>query len=205
MYKHYRHKLNMMYPGSLMLKLIAGLLILAGVLYLFGCKEAATISAAAAGVVILVMILLVMVELHEDCVLNEQAIRLDQKLEAAVHKKSFAMDYHGGKIWIEHLDSLGDHKEIVKGKFQDDTKRLQADFMTSYVAVNLDETFVDEQMLTDIIDTYVSADRPIRKLVFVGLSSTNQRIVWRLTSRLHPEFLIGLENDFEKAKEWLMK
>lgn len=69
----YRHKLNMLEPGTRMLKLAAILAAAAGLCELFGWALAARLLALAAGLTVGILLLLVAVELHQDKVLNEIA------------------------------------------------------------------------------------------------------------------------------------
>ncbi len=71
----YRHKLNMLEPGTRMLKLAAILAAAAGLCELFGWALAARLLALAAGLIVCVLLLLVAVELHQDKILNEIAAR----------------------------------------------------------------------------------------------------------------------------------
>ena len=77
----YRHKLNMLWPGQTMLK-IAGVFLLMGLLFRF-LKWRAFASAAfvLAAVVFAVLMILVSIELHQDKVLNEIAMRETEEQE----------------------------------------------------------------------------------------------------------------------------
>ena len=77
----YKPKLNMLEPGLVMIK-IAGVLLLAGTVFWF--LKWRFIAAAAwisAGIVFGVLLLLVAVELHQDEVLNEIALRENRERE----------------------------------------------------------------------------------------------------------------------------
>ena len=41
------------------------------------------------------------------------------------NKMSFELDFKGGKIWCEHLDSMGSHEDEVIEKFQKDSVTFQ--------------------------------------------------------------------------------
>lgn len=77
----YRRKLNMLEPGTRMLK-IAGVLALLGVIA-HGLKMhlPAVILLAAAGLIVAALLILVRVELHQDRVLNEIAQRENEEAE----------------------------------------------------------------------------------------------------------------------------
>ena len=77
--KRFKYKLNMLEPGTNMLKWI-GILALAGfVLYLFRLKTAAFCLGLAAGVLFLILLVLLAVESHQDKVLNDIAIEENKK------------------------------------------------------------------------------------------------------------------------------
>lgn len=69
----YKHKLNMLEPGTIMLKWI-GILLLGGlVLRLFRLKLVSYILFGLAGTVFLLLLILLAIEAHQDRVLNEIA------------------------------------------------------------------------------------------------------------------------------------
>lgn len=79
--QRYRHKLNMLEPGCRMLK-IAGALGLAGlILHWAGQIVLSRAALVIAALIVLVLLLLVRVELHQDRVLNDIALREMQEKE----------------------------------------------------------------------------------------------------------------------------
>ena len=79
MEKRYKHKLNMLEPGTRMLKWI-GILILIGVLlYVVQFRIAAFCVWAAAVIIFVVLLILLSIEAHQDNVLNEMAIEENKK------------------------------------------------------------------------------------------------------------------------------
>jgi len=69
----YKHKLNMLEPGTAMLKWV-GILLLAGlVLRLFRLKLVSYIVFGVAGAIFLLLLILLAIEAHQDSVLNEIA------------------------------------------------------------------------------------------------------------------------------------
>ena len=68
-----KHKLNMLKPGTAMLKWI-GVLLLAGlVLWLFRLKLVSYIVWGLAGAIFLLLLILLAIEAHQDSILNEVA------------------------------------------------------------------------------------------------------------------------------------
>lgn len=73
--KKYKHKLNMLEPGIRMLQIIGILLLLGLVCYLLGFLILCRISIGIAAVIGLILFILLLIEQHQDKVLNRQAIQ----------------------------------------------------------------------------------------------------------------------------------
>nr|WP_294487557.1 hypothetical protein [uncultured Anaerosporobacter sp.] len=203
MYKNYKYKLNMLEPGSKILKLL-GILLVGGLLtHIIQQYTVRNILLVIVGIMLATLLILVVVELHQDKVLNEQAMRLDSKIEAGIKKKSFSLHYNKGEIWCEHLDSLGDHKKIVMNKFNEDLLELKKVSAPSFIAVNLDETMVDRDILEMVLYSYRDLDKDLKKVVFIGLSRRNVRLMKKIIRESDKKitYITGCINDFEKAKE----
>lgn len=69
----YKHKLNMLEPGTAMLKWIGILLLVGLVLWLFRLKLVSCIVWGLAGAIFLLLFILLAIEAHQDNVLNEIA------------------------------------------------------------------------------------------------------------------------------------
>ena len=77
----YKHKLNMLWPGQTMLKIV-GVLLLIGILFwLLKWRVVASAVLALAAVVFAILLILVAVELHQDKVLNEIAMQENEEKE----------------------------------------------------------------------------------------------------------------------------
>ncbi len=77
--KRYKHKLNMLEPGTRMLKWIGILVLIGLLLYVFRLRIAAFCLWAVSGVVFVVLLILLAIESHQDNVLNEIAINENKK------------------------------------------------------------------------------------------------------------------------------
>ena len=71
----YKHKLNMLEPGTVMLKWIGILLLVGLVLWLFRLKLVSCIVWGLAGAIFLLLFILLAIEAHQDSVLNEIAVQ----------------------------------------------------------------------------------------------------------------------------------
>lgn len=208
--KHYRHKFNTIGYGHYVL-LTGIFLIVAGLLCNgFELETVGFICMATGGLLIAVMLLIIAYELHQDRVLNEEAIAADEKLEEARKKKSFVLQYNGGEIWAEHLDGLYTYKELVLEKFKQDIPQMMKPSGPSAIAVALTETKVDDEILKAITHVLQSgeqnADKTISKVAFVGLDRKSRRLLKKIVSENQDKmkFTIFCTDDFEKAKEWLV-
>ena len=124
------------------------------------------------------------------------------KVMTGSNKKSFSLFYNGGSIWCEHLDSLCDQKQLVLEKFTKDLVEIRKPSTSAYLAVNLDETVVDEEILSFILDSFVQMEKALRKVVFVGLKLKWKHYVKKRSQGV--PFMTGCVDDFEKAKAWLV-
>ena len=80
--KRFKHKLNMLEPGSRMLKWIGILIVIGLLLYFFRFRMAAICVIcvwAVSGIVFAVLLVLLAIESHQDKVLNEIAIEENNK------------------------------------------------------------------------------------------------------------------------------
>jgi len=87
------------------------------------------------------------------------------KSKSGIKKKSFSLYFRGGEIWIEHLDSLNSQEELTK-KLEEDILQINKPSTSSYIAVNLDETEVNEEVLQFILQKFTSIKKQLRKVAF---------------------------------------
>lgn len=125
-----------------------------------------------------------------------------EKYKLGLKKKSFSLSYNGGEIWCEHLDSLYDQTELLKQKFMEDLLQIQKPSSSSFIAVILNESDVDGEILDQIINEFSSLKRQLRKVVFIGLTMKLKRHVKKRIADTN--FLMVCMDDLEKAKEWLV-
>ncbi|HCD45690.1 MAG TPA: hypothetical protein DEQ64_18585 [Lachnoclostridium sp.] len=125
-----------------------------------------------------------------------------EKYELGLKKKSFSLFYNGGEIWCEHLDSIYDAKELLKQKFKQDLIQISRPSTSSFIAVVLDDSDVDKEMLELIVDSFVLLKRPLRKVVFIGLDLKMKSYIKK--KKTDVSFMMTCIDDLEKAKEWLI-
>ena len=77
--KKYKHKLNMLEPGRIMLICIGVLAVIGLVLQLLGLKIIAWCVLGVAGVLIIVLLILLAIEEHQDKVMNESYLEEEEK------------------------------------------------------------------------------------------------------------------------------
>lgn len=125
-----------------------------------------------------------------------------EKYELGLNKKSFSLFYHSGEVWCEHLDSLYGERELLKQKFKRDLIEISRPSTSSFIAVVLDDSDVDKEVLDWIVDSFVMLNRPLRKVVFVGLDLKMKSYMKK--KKVDSSFMMACIDDLEKAKEWLI-
>ena len=123
--------------------------------------------------------------------------------EAGLRKKSFDLYYNGGSIWCDHLDGMGELKEQVIEKFLGDKKSFCRPSMTSFLIINLDETVIDTDIISRIVETITGTPKRFMKIAFVGVKKIADKNDFRVISHMKGcplEFF----DDFEKAKQWVL-
>ena len=124
-----------------------------------------------------------------------------EKYEYGLNKKSFSLFYKGGEVWCEHLDSLYGEKELLKQKFKWDLIEISRPSTSSFIAVVLDDSDVDKEVLDWIVDRFIMLNKPLRKIVFVGLDLKMKSYMKK--KKVDNSFMMACIDDLEKAKEWL--
>ena len=77
--KRFKHKLNMLEPGTRMLKCIGILILIGLLLYVFKFRIAAFCLWAVSGIIFVVLLILLAVETYQDNVLNKIGIEENKK------------------------------------------------------------------------------------------------------------------------------
>lgn len=75
----YKHKLNMLWPGQIMLKIVGVFLLMGIPFWLLKWRVFASVAFALVAVVFAVLLILVAIEMHQDRVLNEIAMRENEE------------------------------------------------------------------------------------------------------------------------------
>lgn len=125
-----------------------------------------------------------------------------EKYELGLNKKSFSLFYNGGEVWCEHLDSLYGEKELLRQKFKRDLIQISRPSTSSFIAVILDDSDVDREIIEWIVDSLVMLKKPLRKVVFVGLDVKMKHYIKKKKADI--SFMMTCIDDLEKAKEWLI-
>ena len=119
-----------------------------------------------------------------------------------VRKKSFSMYFGGGEIWFEHLDGMDEHTNLVIEKLEKDYCQFKSPSKPSLIAINLDETIVNNIIINAITQKLLNSDKRFTRVVFVGVNRAIKRKIKVAFSK--KTFALNFINDFEKAKEWLV-
>ena len=119
-----------------------------------------------------------------------------------INKKSFCMFFGGGEIWFEHLDGLYEHTQAAMEKLNKDYESFKKPSAPSLIAVNLDETYVADELLSAVCEKLTDGEKNFTRVVFVGTDVKTRRKIKATLS--DAAFALAFINDFEKAKEWLV-
>lgn len=117
-------------------------------------------------------------------------------------KKSFSMFFGGGEIYFEHLDGIYQYEELVLEKLSQDMLDFCRPSVTSLICFNLDETTITDKIRMKIIESLSITKKRITRVCFIGIDKKNAKIIKNSLSG--KGFCIAFENDFEKAKQWLV-
>ncbi|MGN0316716.1 MAG: hypothetical protein ACI4E1_02160 [Lachnospira sp.] len=128
---------------------------------------------------------------------------MNYKEQAGINKKSFELNYNGGTIWCEHLDSMGDLEIEVIDKFKGDYITFSRPSVSSYMIINLDETIVSQQIAECIVNGIIECTKRFLKIAFVGVGKKEQKQFEKISK--DAGVIIAFINDYEKAKEWVLK
>ena len=128
---------------------------------------------------------------------------MNDKERAGINKKSFELNYNGGTIWCEHLDSMGNMESEVIQKFEGDYKVFSRPSVSSYMIINLDETTITEKIAVSIINGITECKKRFLKIAFVGVGRKEQKQFGRIMKKTG--IIVSYLQDYEKAKEWLLK
>jgi hypothetical protein len=134
----------------------------------------------------------------------KQGIKVIPK-ENLIVRESFQLPYGGGEIWFEQLDALSIYTDLVKDKFLKDMESIRRPSNSAFIAVNLCETLVDQELADMIVESLIDVNRRIIKVAFVGLNKEGKHIFKSLLKKQDCSFGYALINDYEKAKQWLIK
>lgn len=125
-----------------------------------------------------------------------------EKYELGMNKKSFSLYFDGGEIWCEHLDSLCERKDLFFEKFDNDLKTIKRPSTSSYLAVIVDETDIDREMIDYLLNTFISLDKPLKKIAFIGLDNKWNKYINKKNKETY--ILMKGISDLEEAKFWLI-
>ena len=83
-----------------------------------------------------------------------------------------------------------------------DFKNFNRPSMTSFVIINLDETMVDNDIISCITDTIIQSQKRYMKIAFVGVQKPEQAAFRKI--QYQKECVVNFFDDYEKAKQWVL-
>ena len=117
-------------------------------------------------------------------------------------KKSFAMFFENSEIWFEHLDGIYENSNFVLEKFYEDFETFARSSMPSLICFNLDETEINDEIISVISGKLLNSEKTFLRVCFVGVNMKNSKKLKKALE--NRQFVLGFNNDFEKAKKWLV-
>lgn len=121
-----------------------------------------------------------------------------------VIRNSFQLAYAGSEIWCEELDALSIHTDVVSEKFLKDMVTIRKPSTPGLIAIHLNETLVDNDLVNIIVPELKKSENSIHKVVFIGLNRSAQKIMKSTLEKAGVSFAFNFYSDYEKAKEWLV-
>ena len=120
-----------------------------------------------------------------------------------VAKRSFALPFHGGEIWFEHLDGMYQYADLTRAKLMADSEAFLRPSGTSFMAVVLFDTWLPEEVTSLMATLLCRSGRAFRRVCFVGAEPA---LRWALKAALGRDcpFPYAFLDDTEAAKEWLL-
>ncbi len=122
-------------------------------------------------------------------------------------RESFSLFYGGSQLFSMELDGLGDKGVLVMEKFARDVQFLRRPSAPSLTGVHLKDTSMTEGMIKAMLESMNASDMHIQKAAVIGLKASGRRMFSRLLKSMSPpaRFVCAFYDDYEKAKEWLVK
>lgn len=124
--------------------------------------------------------------------------------ENIIIRDSFKLAFSGGEIWCEELDALNVYTDVVTEKFLKDMVSIRKVSSPGLIAIHLNETLVDETLVSVIAEELKNAENAIQKVVFIGLDRAAQKLMKSTMGKNVVSFAYTFYSDYEKAKEWLV-
>ncbi len=118
-------------------------------------------------------------------------------------RQSMNLPFNNTEIWGEELDALSVYTDVVKEKFLKDMEIIKKQSSPSLIAVHLNETLVDSELVELIVTELVKAGKSVRKVVFVGLDKQTEKMFKAMIKKRNAEYSFYFIDDYEKGKQWL--
>ncbi len=124
-----------------------------------------------------------------------------------IMRESFALFYGGSQLFAMELDGLHDQSALVMEKFARDVQFLRRPSAPSLTGIHLKDTHMTEEMIKAMLASMNGPGMHLQKAAVVGLKASGRRTFLRLLKALAPPacFVCAFFEDYERAKEWLVK
>lgn len=117
---------------------------------------------------------------------------------------SMILPFNGNYIFYSSLDGLNVYNDIAIDKFLVDIKTIKRPSSPSLIAINLYGTIPDNDLIVTIINHLIKSGVSVRKVVFVSINAKGKKLVKSALKNQKPTFICSFNDDYEKAKLWLV-
>lgn len=124
--------------------------------------------------------------------------------EKLIIRDSFKLPFSGGEIWSEELDGLNIYTDLVIEKFLKDMTIIKKPSSPGLIAVHLNETLVEGNLIDITITEFIKAKQAVNKVAFIGLDNFAKKLMKSKLEKENVLFSYSFHKDYEKAKEWLI-
>lgn len=122
-------------------------------------------------------------------------------------RESLSLPYGGTELWYSCLDSLKDNYPVIKEKILKDERQICRPSSPSLILYHLYDTEITYELAQVIVDSLIRSRTYIQKLAIIGLSKEGKHNIKKYLqkSKLQLNITVKYFDDFEKAKEWLVR
>lgn len=123
------------------------------------------------------------------------------------YRESFSLPYAGSELWYSCLDALKNNDDLIREKVLAEERLIRRPSTSSLVLYHLYDTIVNYALAEIIVNSLFRLEGSIQKLAVIGLSPEGRSNIKKVLRQSGLQINITTQyfDDFELAKEWLVK